>query len=258
MRKLAVCVLILISSLAQSNEITIKNAPAEHITVPHDTALQTQALQELELLSYRLSSSFATFIFFEGQQEYLQQAKQHLARGSELLKTISAEYQTIHEKWHHAEQFIADNTNRTFAGSDMTLEAGWSLLTLDLQESIAAENASSNIENSQSNNAQIAFRLQLNLEQILVHYMKFANSTAGGYGVSRARDTIENKVDRAELLILQHYKNNKRLQRKWKYIKKTILAYNSNTAPYIVMRVFDNMRANIRNSRPFIQQLAAD
>jgi len=194
----------------------------------------TNELQQLELLSYRLSSSFATFIFFEGQQEYLQQAKQHLAEGSELLTTIPDQHPQIHRKWNEAETFISDNTDRSFEGFDMTLEAGWSLLTLNLQEKIAELNP--------RQQASAAFKLQLEFEQILVHYMKFANSTAGGYGVSRASDTIEDKVARAEAIINQDFSKNIRLKRKWKYIKKTILAYNSNTAPYIVMRVFDDMR----------------
>lgn len=230
MKKLAVLLLFLfLPSLSQAN---------------------SSELQQLELLSYRLSSSFATFIFFEGQQEYLQQARQHLLDGNQLLSAIPDQHPEIHKKWSETEQFIAQNTNRSFEGFDMTLEAGWSLLTLDLQENIATLNP--------RENSSAAFKLQLELEQILVHYMKFANSTAGGYGVSRAQDTIEDKVARAEHLIKQHYPANKRLQRKWAYIKKTILAYNSNTAPYIVMRVFDDMRANIRKHSGNPRQLASD
>jgi hypothetical protein len=213
MRSLAVLLLLLVSSLSQAS---------------------SSQLQKLELLSYRLSSSFATYIFFEGQQEYLQQAKQHLQQGSQLLASLAQQHPDIQKKWQTAQTFIADNENRSFEGFDMTLEAGWSLLTLDLQEKIAALNP--------REHSSAAFRLRLELEQILVHYMKFANSTTGGYGVSRASDTIEDKVARAEAIINQSFADNGRLQRKWSYIKKTILAYNSNTAPYIVMRVFDDMR----------------
>ena len=216
MRSLAVLLLSLASSLSQASN---------------------SELQQLELLSYRLSSSFATYIFFEGQQEYLQQAKQHLQQGSQLLASLPEQHPDIRQKWQTAQTFIADNENRSFEGFDMTLEAGWSLLTLDLQEKIAALNP--------REQSSPAFRLRLELEQILVHYMKFANSTTGGYGVSRASDTIEDKVARAEAIINQSFADNSRLKRKWNYIKKTILAYNSNTAPYIVMRVFDDMRLMI-------------
>lgn len=227
MRSLAVLLLSLASSLSQASN---------------------SELQQLELLSYRLSSSFATYIFFEGQQEYLQQAKQHLQQGSQLLASLPEQHPDIRQKWQTAQTFIADNENRSFEGFDMTLEAGWSLLTLDLQEKIAALNP--------REQSSPAFRLRLELEQILVHYMKFANSTTGGYGVSRASDTIEDKVARAEAIINQSFADNSRLKRKWNYIKKTILAYNSNTAPYIVMRVFDDMRLMISRSEE--QQTAAN
>ncbi|WP_420589260.1 hypothetical protein [Bacterioplanoides sp.] len=227
MRSLAVLLLSLASSLSQASN---------------------SELQQLELLSYRLSSSFATYIFFEGQQEYLQQAKQHLQQGSQLLASLPEQHPDIRQKWQTAQTFIADNENRSFEGFDMTLEAGWSLLTLDLQEKIAALNP--------REQSSPAFRLRLELEQILVHYMKFANSTTGGYGVSRASDTIEDKVARAEAIINQSFADNSHLKRKWNYIKKTILAYNSNTAPYIVMRVFDDMRLMISRSEE--QQTAAN
>jgi len=37
----------------------------------------------------------------------------------------------------------------------------------------------------------------------------------------------------------------KPLARKWGYIEKTLLAYNSNVAPFVVMHTFDKMRTMI-------------
>ena len=35
------------------------------------------------------------------------------------------------------------------------------------------------------------------------------------------------------------------LLRKWNYIRRTLLAYNSNVAPFVVMHTFDKMRIMI-------------
>ena len=212
-------------------------------------SLADQTLEQLELLSYRLSSSFGAFIFFEGQQDYLQRAEQNLSRGSELLTHIEGQHPDIHKLWHQAEDFIEQNTHRSFEGVDMTLEASWSLLTLELQEKISKLTA--------QNYSSPAVKLQIELEQILVHYMKFANSTVGGYGVSLSHKTIEQRVADAQQLLNENFAKQRRLQRKWNYIKRTVLAYNSNTAPYIVIKVFDDMRELIRQPSESASALAA-
>ena len=194
--------------------------------------------QELELLSYRLSSSFAAFIFFEGQQDYLDAAKENLANGSELLKQLEGQHPDIHSLWHQAEDFIEENTDRSFNGLDTTLEAGWSLMTLELQEKISAVN-----QNTYSSDA---IRLQVEMEQILVHYMKFSNSSFGGYGVSLSGRSIEERVADVSNMIQEYFPDNRRLQGKWKFIRRTLLAYNEQTSPYIVSKTFDDMRKIIR------------
>lgn len=198
----------------------------------------TNELEQLELLSYRLSSSFACYIFFEGQQDYLDRAKQNLAHGSELLKQLEGQQPDIHSLWHQAEDFIENNTNRSFGGTDATLEAGWSLMTLDLQEKISALN-----NNTYSSDAT---RLQIEMEQVLVHYMKFANSSFGGYGVSRSEKSLEERVAATDEMIQKYFSDNRRLKNKWGFIRKTLLAYNERTSPYIVFRTFSDMRNLIR------------
>ncbi|WP_419812659.1 hypothetical protein [Bacterioplanoides sp.] len=195
-------------------------------------------LEELELLSYRLSSAFAAFIFFEGQADYLNSAKKILAEGSQRLKTLENQHSDIHSLWHQAEDFIANNTNRSFDGTDATLEAGWSLMTLELQEKISTIN-----QNSYSSNA---IRLQIEMEQVLANYMRYANSSFGGYGISRSGRTIEERVADIDKMIPEYFPDNRRLQNKWRFIRRTLLAYNEQTSPYIVFRTFDDMRKIIR------------
>lgn len=194
--------------------------------------------QELELLSYRLSSSFAAFIFFEGQQDYLNTARKNLADGSKLLQQLEGQHPDIHSLWHQAEDVIEKNTDRSFDGFDITLEAGWSLMTLELQEKISAIN--------NNNYSSDAIRLQVEMEQVLVKYMTFANSSFGGYGVSRSNRSIEERVDDISKMIPKYFPDNRRLQNKWNFIRRTLLAYNDQTSPYIVSKTFDDMRKIIR------------
>lgn len=208
------------------------------LTAPFAQANTTE-LEQLELLSYRLSSSFACYIFFEGQQDYLERAKQNLFDGSELLKQLEGQQPDIHTLWHQAEDFIENNTNRSFGGTDATLEAGWSLMTLDLQKKISALN-----NNAYSSDA---IRLQIEMEQVLVHYMKFANSSFGGYGVSLSDKTLEERVAATDDMIQNKFANQRRLKNKWRFIRKTLLAYNERTSPYIVFRTFSDIRELIRS-----------
>lgn len=194
--------------------------------------------EELELLSYRMSSAFSAFVFFEGQQEYLQQAQQFLDEGNALLKQADEKHPELQRIWQQATDFITQHGTSYATGVNNSREANWVLLSQDIHAKLSSIN--------QSNYSSERIRLQLEMEQILALYMKFINAASGGYGISQAEITIDDRVKKVSEILQGDSFTNNRLKRKWNYIQHTLLSYNSNAAPYIVMKVFDDMRKIIR------------
>ena len=95
-----------------------------------------------------------------------------------------------------------------------------------------------------TSNGKLIFGLQIEIERLLSQYMKLANSTTGGYGVSRSGDPIEAKVERISKMMsqLEDKPALNKIKRKWAYIEKTILKYNEDIAPYIVIHVVNDLR----------------
>lgn len=195
--------------------------------------------EELELLSYRMSSAFSAFIFFEGQQEYLDQAQQFLNAGNVLLKQTDEAHPELQKIWEQAVKFITQHGKSYATGVNNSREANWVLISQDIHSTL------SRINNNNYSSEKI--RLQLEMEQILALYMKFINAASGGYGISQAEITIDDRVKKVSDILQKESFNNRQLKRKWNYIKRTLLSYNTNAAPYIVMKVFDDMREIIRN-----------
>jgi len=201
---------------------------------------------QLELLAHKLSSEFAAFIYFEGQQKYLIQAEKTAKQGQALIPTAitdKAAQADIAKYWQEAMEFINSNASASFNGIEMRLEAGWSLHMLELIEKISNYKKTLTAPELTSN-GKVIFELQIEIERLLSQYMKLANSTTGGYGVSRSGDPIEAKVERISKMMtqLEDKPALNKIKRKWTYIEKTILKYNENIAPYIVIHVVNDLR----------------
>ena len=201
---------------------------------------------QFKISSLQLVSSFSSFIYFEGDKRNQLRLQQAKIKGDQALAQLMIPHSELTLKWQQISDYLDSSQGYQF---DVNLEAGWSILQGELSQIINVYEAalvSDERASMQSNSdAKNISRLQVKMETILSRYMAFANSTLGGYGISSKGTPLEQQIqtvsaEMKELAALDiKYKP---LANKWGYIDKTLLAYNSNVAPFVVMHTFEKMR----------------
>ena len=206
-----------------------------------------EKVTQFKIASLQLLSSFSAYIYFEGDdlnKTRLQQAKIH---GDEALVNLSDNNADLKLKWQQISAYVEASQGREF---DVNLEAGWSILLEELNQIIKQQEVTVNTPNVSISDLSTITKLHVKMESILSRYMAFANSTLGGYGITSQGIPLENEIETVTLgLSKLAAKNAKyvKLSKKWEYIENTLLAYNSNVAPFVVMHTFDNIRKIIAN-----------
>jgi hypothetical protein len=201
---------------------------------------------QFKISSLRLVSSFSSFIYFEGDKRNQLRLQQAKIKGDQALAQLTIPNAELTLKWQQISDYLDSSQGSEF---DVNLEAGWSILQGELSQiinvyeaALVSEKGASMQSNSDAKNI---IRLQVEMETILSRYMAFANSTWGGYGISSMGTPLEQQIQSVSVemkgLAAQDVKY-KPLANKWGYIDKTLLAYNSNVAPFVVMHTFEKMR----------------
>jgi len=201
---------------------------------------------QFKISSLQLVSSFSSFIYFEGDKRNQLRLQQAKIKGDQALAQLMIPHSELTLKWQQISDYLDSSQGYQF---DVNLEAGWSILQGELSQIINVYEAalvSDERASMQSNSdAKNISRLQVKMETILSRYMAFANSTWGGYGISSKGTPLEEQIQSVSVemkeLAAQDIKY-KPLANKWGYIDKTLLAYNSNVAPFVVMHTFEKMR----------------
>ena len=201
---------------------------------------------QFKIASLQLLSSFSAFIYFEGDELNSSRLNESKKNGDKALVKLSTENPELSLKWHQISDYVESSQGRDF---DVNLEAGWSVLQEELNHIIALqENKSTYSEasgSSEVSSKNTIIQLHLKMESILSRYMAFANSTLGGYGISSQGIPLEEEITAVSLKLAQLVEQDEKyklLAKKWGYIEKTLLAYNSNVAPYVVMYTFEKVR----------------
>ncbi|MBL4880145.1 MAG: hypothetical protein JKX82_02355 [Oleispira sp.] len=196
---------------------------------------------QFKIASLQLLSSFSSYIYFEGDSRNQVRLHQAKIQGDKALLELSVPNQELSLKWKQISDYLDSSQGDQF---DVNLEAGWSILQLELSQTLETYEAGLAVDKETVAGNNIS-NLQVKMEIILSRYMAFANSTLGGYGITSKGDPLEDQikavsVDMAELV--EKDAKYKPLARKWRYIEKTLLAYNSDVAPFVVMHTYGKMR----------------
>lgn len=194
---------------------------------------------QFKISSLQLFSSFSSFIYFQGDDRNRTRLLNAKNRGDQAIAALPDSDVELKLKWKQISEYVESYQSHNFDGVDMSLEGGWSILQRELNELIAQKKATK---------ATGISAIQINMETILSQYMGYANSTTGGYGVSYGDTPLEDQIKslKQELAILADADSQYQpLVKKWSYIQGTLLAYNSNVAPFVVLHTFDGMRKMI-------------
>lgn len=203
-----------------------------------------QEITQFKISSLQLFSSFSSFMYFQGDDRNRARLFKAQARGDKALLALSTSSDELKSKWkqisEYTKSYQAQNTN----GSDMSLEGGWSILQGELAQIVEDLEKEPTNSNSLSKQSEI-IEIQVRMEMILSRYMAYANSTTGGYGVSYGEIPLEKQIAEVNDRLTKLAKADEKytpLAKQWRYIQGTLLAYNSNVAPFVVLHTFDRMR----------------
>ena len=196
-------------------------------------------ITQFKIASLQVFSSFSSFIYFQGDDRNRVRLAEAKIRGDQFISSLPDSEVELKLKWKEVSEYVAVYQIHNFDGVDMSLEGGWSILQNELNSITAARSIGK---------AGRMDEIQITMESILSQYMAYANSTTGGYGVSSGEIPLEKQINNMteELVALAQADDQYQpLLRKWNYIRRTLLAYNSNVAPFVVMHTFDKMRTMI-------------
>jgi len=202
---------------------------------------------QFKITSLQLFSSFSSFIYFQGDDKNRKRLLTAKAQADAAVSTLSGSSVELKLKWQQISDYIESYQAHNFDGSNMSLEAGWSILQGELNNIISMLETHS-ISLSGAVVPLKIDNIRIKMETILSRYMVYANSTTGGYGVSYGETPLEEEIMtmKQELTELAQTETKYRsLLKKWNYIESTLLAYNSNIAPFVVLHTFDRMRKMI-------------
>lgn len=194
---------------------------------------------KFKISSLQLFSSFSSFIYFQGDERYRTRLLAAKEQGNKAIALLPDSEVALKEKWKEITDYVALYQSYEFDGADMSLEAGWSIHQREFNKIIDART---------TGDIQVVDAFQIKMETILSQYMGYANSTTGGYGVSYADIPLDKQVENMSQELLELAKTDSKyqpLQKRWNYIQGTLLAYNSNVAPFVVLHTFDGMRKMI-------------
>jgi hypothetical protein len=206
---------------------------------------EIQSLVQFKIASLQLLSSFSAYIYFEGDNRNTVRLNQAKIRGDLALSNLTTPNQELSLKWQQISDYLESSQGRQF---DVNLEAGWSILQVELSQIIETYEGTLISEKGVAREITTANKvteLQVKMETILSRYMAFANSTWGGYGISSKGTPLADQIKSVSKGMVELAEEDTKyipLARKWKYIEKTLLAYNSNVAPFVVMHTYGKMR----------------
>lgn len=199
----------------------------------------TDEFAQFKISSLQLFSSFSSFIYFQGDDRNRARLQNAKKQGDIALSSLPDTEVALRAKWRQITEYVESYEFHDFDGVDMSLEGGWSIHQNEFNK-IIDERAASKID--------AINELQIRMETILSQYMAYANSTTGGYGVSVSGISLDKQIDNMTTEIsglVETSEKFKPLQKRWNYIQGTLLAYNSNVAPYVVLHTFEGMRKMI-------------
>lgn len=207
---------------------------------------------DFETSAHRLSSYYRAYIFFEGDKKYKTLIAEIASKAS-VYDELLAEKPQLLQQWHK----LAAQVNQVLANENdirnVNTQAHWEMTLADLNRILKdeVENGSYNKSFSDVNSDEYIRLVLLRMEKILAIYMALTNPV-GGFGISAESPALDEKTLEISTMLAAIKSPSPALSRvvkKWGFVKKIILKYNTNIAPYIVMHSYNKIRINIDEYR---------
>lgn len=205
-------------------------------------------LIDFETSANQMSSYYRAYIFFDGEKKYKTSIISIASKASDYDELLSDKPQLL-SQWHMlvglVNRVLDDDSNIRNVNTQSHWEVMIGNLNRTLKEEV--ENGSYNKTFEDPKSKDYIRLLSLRMEKALASYMSLTNS-AGGQGMSA--DFPDLDADIAEIsnmlaaLDSQSASLN-RVAKKWSFVEKILVKYNTNTAPYIVLHGYGKMRTDL-------------
>jgi hypothetical protein len=207
-------------------------------------------LIDFETSANQMSSYYRAYIFFDGDRKYKESITAITSNASDYDELLSDKPQLL-SQWHK----LVDQVNRVLDDDtnirNVNTQAHWELKLGNLNRTLKEEVGSGSYNKLSKDPKSAAYLrlLLLRMEKTLALYMASTNPV-GGLGLSAETPDLDTKIiEVSDMLALIDVENIslKRVVKKWNFIKKVLLKYKTETAPYIVLHSYKKIRVDMNN-----------
>lgn len=203
---------------------------------------------DFETSANQLSSNYRAYIYFDGDSKYKNPIV-NIADTASKYDELLADKPQLLKQWHD----LIDQANRILADEgnlrNVNTQAHWEVKLGNLKRTLKEEFESGlyNTKYTDVSSNDYLRLLLLRMEKTLASYMALTNPV-GGLGVSAESPDLEIKISEISTMLEamnpQHAAL-KRVSKKWAFVKKILLKYNTEVAPYIVLHGYKKIRIDM-------------
>lgn len=208
----------------------------------HAQTDDTEALLKLQLTAYELESAISYYSLQNGDLRAAEWLNRVLVLGNSLSERLGAQQADIKAAWYRSAEFINLRKASAASGEDVNFPRHFDEVKLPLYNLLETRLAAVDLSSLGAEKVQIYAAL-LSLEKITSSYLFFNISFFGGLSLSDIGIAEENERFKIQLeRLIKHHPQAKQAERKWHFLEKTILAYNEQSAVFIVVKTTDKIR----------------
>lgn len=214
-------------------------------------------LLNIEISAYQLSGAFSAYVLFDGAPKFSRKLESTLTASQQVFENTKATQPNIYKQWQKSINFINENKNRVFDGTDNRLIVGLAIHQNQLYQLIEAAHLVRSNNKFTDNMAKHEYlEASLCFERVIAQYIGFSGS---GMGVIHSNISIEDNVSAFNDAVINISNKNaeyQRLLKKWNFIKGNIVSASSQTAPFITLHTANGIRESLQ--RIFKDELLSD
>ncbi len=203
---------------------------------------------DFEISANQMSSYYRAYIFFDGDKKYSKPLLAITSKAS-VYDGILKDKPQLLIQWHKLIELVhtvlADETNIRNVNTQAHWEVMSGAMNRTLEEEVKDDLYNKQFEDPKSNN--YLRLLLLRMEKTLAVYMALTNPV-GGLGISAESPDLDSKIlEISNMLTLINPQDAslKRVDKKWNFVKKILLKYKTNTAPFIVLHSYEKIRLDV-------------
>lgn len=203
----------------------------------------TRNLLTLEAQAYRLTADISILALQEGGPRYQRRLDNTIASGNDVAVQLQQRWPGVTRQWQVSAEFVEDRRVVAAANSDVSftneLEAVQNKLYAKIQQ---ARNELSSEEFDPNEAAALVALIAM--EQMVAEYMYYNINVFGGHAITNSRMADNASLFRNSVARIGDEDNRRKtIEAKWRFIEKTLLDYNQQSAAFIVMKTTDKIRS---------------